>query len=59
MADLNRMHEDHVARVEEDLHQHHHQHTHPSAAAGGAAATSTEHVTQWYCSKPKVLENKH
>jgi hypothetical protein len=38
------MHEDHVARVEEDLHQH--QHTHPPAAAGGAAATSTEHVTQ-------------
>lgn len=46
MADLNRMHDDHVARVEEDLHQHHHQHTHPPAAAGGAAATSTEHVTQ-------------
>ncbi|PNF24820.1 hypothetical protein B7P43_G15128 [Cryptotermes secundus] len=46
LADLNRMHEDHVAKMEEDL-QHQHQHTQPATAAGGAAATtSTEHVTQ-------------
>lgn len=43
-ADLNRMLENHVAKLE-DL-QHQHQHTHPATATGGAAAVSTEHVTQ-------------
>jgi len=56
---LNRIYEDHVAKVEEDL-QHQHQHTQPTAATGAVATTSTEHVTQWdlsrtLCDKPKVL----
>jgi predicted Holliday junction resolvase-like endonuclease len=47
LADLNRMLENHVSKLEEDLQHQHQHHTQPvTAAGGGAAATGTEHVTQ-------------
>jgi low affinity Fe/Cu permease len=48
LADLNRMLENHVSKLEEDLQHQHQHHTQPVTAAGGgaAAAAGTEHVTQ-------------